>query len=108
MKELYELKERLIDEIKDYAGAGKLSKDDAMTLKALTGAADHLCNLIKDDDGYSGDYHYDGRVYADRSYKRDSMGRYSRTGLKDKLRDLMDEAPDDRTRTEIKHLYERM
>lgn len=102
MKELHELKERLIDEIKDYAGADKLTKDDAMTLKALTGAADHLCNIIKDDDGYSGRY-IDGR-----SYKRDSMGRYSRHSLSDKLRELMDDAPDERSRTEIRRLIDRM
>ena len=101
MKELHEVKEHLIDEIKDYAGVSKLSKDDAMYLKALTGAADHLCNIIKGEEGYSGDYHY-----ADR--KRDSIGRYSRAGLKDKLHDLMDEAPDDRTRMEIKWLFDRM
>lgn len=103
MKELHDLKERLIDEIKEFAYTGKLSKDDAMTLKALTGAADHLCNLIKGEEGYSGNY--DGR-YSDA--RRDSMGRYSRSSLKDKLHDLMDEAPDDRTRSEIKRLYEKI
>lgn len=106
MKELHELKERLMDELTEY-GRKELNGSTLEVIDKLTHTIKNLCKIIEDE-GYSGDYHYDGRVYADRSYKRDSMGRYSRTGLKDKLRDLMEEAPDDRTRTEIKHLYERM
>lgn len=107
MKELYDVKDRLIDEIKEYAHAGKLTKDDALYLKALTGSADHLCNIIEKEDGYSGNW--DGT----RSYRRDSMGRYSRDGysrhdLSDKLRELMNEAPDEHTRMEIKRLVDKM
>lgn len=83
MDKLYEVKEKLMDEIEEYASKSMLSKDDALTLKALTGAADHLCNLIenKDMEGNSGFYPYYMRSYRGRnSYrgqKRDSMGRYS-------------------------------
>ena len=112
MDKLYELKDRLMDEIKEYASVGKLSKDDALTLKALTGAADHLCNLMDKDDGYSGNNPV--RVYDRGSYRgRDSRGRYSGDGysrhsLSDKLRDLMDESPDEHTRMEIKRLIDKM
>ena len=103
MKELHELKERLVDELKDY-GSKDLTGSTLDTIDTLAHAAKNVCKLIEDE-GYSGSYPY----YADgRSYKRDSMGRYSRTGLKDKLHDLMDEAPDDRTRTEIRRLIEKM
>lgn len=120
MDKLSELKDRLMDEIKEYAGTGKLTKDDALTLKALTGAADHLCNLIEKDDGYSGHYPYmgyDGRggSYArGRNVRRDSMGRYSgergysRNDLADKMRELMEDAPDERTRQEIQRLVDKM
>ena len=104
MGKLHEVKDRLIDEIGEYASMGKMTKDDALTLKALTGSADHLCNLIDRDEGYSGNYPY--------SYRRDSMGRYSRDysrhGLSDKLRDLMGEAPDEETRKGIQRLIDRM
>lgn len=120
MDKLYELKDQLIDEIVEYADKGKKSKDDALTLKALTGSVDHLCNIIHDmDDEYSGAYrssYMRGGSYRDGSYargrgrnaNRDSMGRYSREGLADKLRDLMEEAPDDHTRMEIKRLVDKM
>lgn len=123
MKKLHELKDKLIDEIEEYNDKGRLSKDDALTLKALTGSADHLCNIIEGESGYSGHYmpwayegdrSYNDRSYNDRSYaRRDSRGRYSsegysRHGLADKLRDLMDEAPDEQTRMEIKRLVDKM
>ena len=56
---------------------------------------------------------YDGGSYR-RSYRRDSMGRYSgegysRTGdMVDRLRELMADAPDDRTRQEIQRLVTKM
>ncbi len=108
MKELHELKERLIDELADY-GKKDLTGSTLETIDTLAHAAKNVCKII-DDEGYSGNYGYtDGHgSYEGRSYKRDSMGRYSRTGLKDKLHDLMDEAPDDRTRMEIKRLFDRM
>jgi hypothetical protein len=128
MDKLYQVKDRVLNEIEEYADKGKLSANDAMTLKALTGSADHLCNIIdKADEGHSSMYPYaytdgmdnrsyrrsyrgDGRSYAQR---RDSMGRYSgrgysRHGLTDKLRDLMEEAPDENTRMEIQRLVDKM
>ncbi len=57
-----------------------------------------------------------GRSYArGRNAKRDSMGRYSREGgysmnddIADRLRDLMEDAPDERTRNEIQRLVTKM
>lgn len=110
MDKLYEVKERLMDEIEEYADKGKLSANDAMTLKALTGSVDHLCNIIDGAENYSGDYR--GSYRGEYSRKRDSMGRYSRTysrhSLTDKLRDLMGEAPDEHTRMEIQRLVDKM
>ena len=111
MDELYELKEKLMKELVDYSGNGKFSKDDVESIKYITSAIDHICNIVERD-GYSGayDHAYDNRGSYAR--KRDSMGRYSRTysrgSLADKLRELMDDAPDDRTRMEIKRIAEQM
>lgn len=106
MKELYELKERLLDELKDY-GKRDMNGSNLEVIDKLTHTIKNLCKII-DDNEYSNAY-YDGT----RSYRRDSMGRYAREGysrhdLTDKLRDLLSEAPDDRTRTEIKRLIEKM
>ena len=52
--------------------------------------------------------------YRGGSYKRDRMGRYSgergysRNDLADKMRDLMRDAPDDRTRQEMQRMIEKL
>ena len=113
MKELYELKERLVDELKDY-GKMELTSSNLDKIDTLAHAAKNVCKVIESaEDGNSGYYPHDARVYRgsyrDRgSYRRDSMGRYSREGLADKLRDLMDEAPDEKTRTDIQRMIEKM
>lgn len=101
MKELHELKERLLDELKDY-GKRDLSGGTLEIVDTLAHTIKNLCKII--DDGEYSNAYYDGT----RSYRRDDMGRYSRHSLSDKLRDLMGEAPDDRTRMEIKRLIEKM
>ena len=105
MKELYELKENLIDYLKDY-GKKEMTSTNLEVIDKLTHTIKNLCKIIEDSE-YSG--YYDGT----RSYRRDSMGRYARDGysrhdLSDKLRELINEAPDDRTRMEIKRLVEKL
>lgn len=112
MKELYELKEKLVDELKDY-GKMEMTSSNLEKVDKLAHAAKNVCKIIEDsDEGISGYYPRTGRIYDGRSfrnsYRRDSMGRYSREGLTDKLRDLMDEAPDDKTRMEIQRLVDKM
>ena len=112
MKELYELKEKLVDELKDY-GKREISSSTLEMIDKLAHAAKNVCKVIEDsDDGNSGYYPRTGRIYDGRSfrnsYRRDNMGRYSRDGLADKLRELMDEAPDDKTRMEIQRLVDKM
>lgn len=119
MHELYELKEKLMKELKEYGGGGDLSAGSLEIVDKLTHTIKNLCKIIDeyDDEGYSSRYYpmYGGSYNEGGSYRRgsyaqrrDSMGRYSRDGLADKLRGLMDEAPDDRTRMEIQRLVEKM
>lgn len=98
MNELHDLRERLCDELKEY-GRKELSAGSLSTIDTLAHALKNIDKVIEDD-GYSGHYPY--------SYRRDSMGRYSRSDLADKLRDLMGEAPDDRTRSDIQRLVDKM
>ena len=106
MKELHTLKERLVDELKDY-GKMEMTTANLDKIDKLAHAAKNVCKIIEsEDEGNSG--HYYPYSYNRGSYRRDSMGRYSRDGLADKLRELMDEAPDDRTRMEIKRLVDKM
>ena len=124
MKELYELKEMLCDELKEYGKKGELK--NAGTLDVVDKLAHTVKNLDKIieayDEGESNMYPYaydDGmngrsmrysRNYRGGSYaqRRDSMGRYSRDGIADKLRDLMEEAPDEKTRQDIQRIVDRM
>ena len=108
MKELYELKERLLDELKEY-GKHDLTGSNLEVIDKLTHTIKNLCKII-DDGEYSGNtmpWAYDDGT---RSYtrRRDSMGRYSRHDLADKLRDLLNDAPDERTRAEIRRLIDKM
>ena len=111
MNELHDLRKMLCDELKEY-GKKELSAGSLATIDTLAHALKNLDKVIEED-GYSGHYYpYEDGVSRgyDRSYARgrDGMGRYSRSNLTDKLRELMAEAPDDRSRTEIKRLIDKM
>ena len=134
MQELYELKEMLCDELKKYGGKGELTAGSLDIVDKLAHATKNLDKVIMayEEDGYSendGYYYEDGRSYRDggnsnRSYRnsyrgsyargrgrnarRDSMGRYSRDGMADKLRELMESAPDERSKEEIRKLADKM
>ena len=108
---------------------GDLEKLDKLThsLKSVKGT---MQMEKADEEGYSGMYPYMGGYGYNRggsygnddgSYargrtnaRRDSMGRYSgergysRNDLSDKMRELMEEAPDERTRREIQQMIDRL
>lgn len=121
MKELQELREMLCDELKEYGKKGELSTGTLDVVDKLTHTLKNL-DKIMEEEGYSSyyPYAYDGGSYARRRYSRDGHdGRsyrdgmyhddgYSRHNLTEKLQDLMNEAPDERTRMEIKRLIDKM
>ena len=113
-----------MEELETKAEKGKLSMAEMQYLDTL---AHTKKNLLKADemmgDGYSengsyrGLYDKGGRTY-DSSYdsmargrgrnaRRDSMGRYSRD-MADELRQMMEDAPDDRTRQEFQRFIQKI
>lgn len=125
MHELYQLKEMLCKELKEYGDKGELTAGTLDVVDKLAHTVKNLDKIIEayEDEGNSGYYpyayddgmnrggrSYNGGSYRGRSYarRRDSMGRYSRDGLADKMRELMEDAPDDRTRQEIKRMVEKL
>lgn len=104
---------------------GGMSDGDLETIDKLTHAmasVKKIMAFMEDEGEYSGYYpmgsyrdsyrgSYRGGSYAQ---KRDSMGRYSRergysrNDLADKMRDLMMDAPDDRTRQEIQRMVDKL
>lgn len=129
MHKLYELKEKLMDELEDYTENGKFSKDNVEEIKYLSSAIDHICNIIEraDDEEYSmrgnsyrGQSSYRGgssyargggssRGYS-RARRRDSMGRYSRASedFKSELEELMQDAPNDQIRQRMMDMMNEM
>lgn len=134
MKELNELKEKLMDILKDYSQSNKFSKEDAESIKAISASIDHICNIMQNDNGYSERGYYPLYMYDDRkggewtaegSYargrtgnvKRDSMGRYSadydrgysRHGdMLDELHRMIKDAPNDQIRGDIQRLADKI
>lgn len=113
MHELYELKEKLCDELKEYGdkdlSAGSLDVVDklAHTIKNL----DKIIEEYEESNGYSGRMYSrenrGGRSYARGNGRRDARGRYSRDYSYDEnmvaeLRELMEDAPDEKTKQEFK------
>ena len=94
---------------------GGMSDGDLETIDKLThslASVKKIMAFMEDGDGYSGSWPMDGtyRTMYRGSYarKRDSMGRYSRNDLADKMREMMHEAPDDRTRQEMQRMIEKL
>jgi hypothetical protein len=133
MHKVYELKDKLCDELEEY-GDKKL---DAGSLEVIDKLAHTIKNLDKiiekyEDEDYSsayddgmmgGAYDRDGNRggnrysarYAmargrGRNARRDSMGRYSSDNrmMVEELRDLMNDAPDERTKMEFKKFIDKM
>ena len=130
VKDLHELCETLSREIgeaneKIRSAGGKLSAGDLEYVDKLTHALKSVkatIAMMDDEDGYSGYYPhmpYDRGSYR-RSYargrnaRRDGMGRYSgemgysRSGMVDELRDLMDDAKDERTKQEFQRFISKI
>lgn len=112
MKHLEDLRDTLCRELDEIAEKDKLSAGDLDTVDKLAHTIKNLDKVMMGE-GYSsaGDWYAMGNYgerpgYRDsasyRGRKRDSMGRYSRADAKediaDKLRRMMDDAPDSRTR----------
>lgn len=126
-EKLYDLKEKLIKELGRYSEK-ELTSTSLEFVDKLAHAGKNVGKLIEmcdEDEGYSnrsyrGDVEPGRDIPSYRSYARgrrnaprDSMGRYSGDGYSmhgaaDKLRELMDEAPDEQTRRELERLAARM
>ncbi len=128
MHELYELKDMLCKELKEYGEKGELTAGSLDTIDKLAHAMKNLDRVIE---AYEEDGEYSGRSYPDgmggsyargrysregRSYargrmnaRRDSMGRYSRDdGMIEELRDLMKDAPNEAIKRDIQRLVDKM
>lgn len=135
MHALYDLKDKLCAELEDYGKKGELTAGTLEIIDKLAHATKNVDKIIEkyEEEEYSnaGGSYYDGGSYRDSyrdggSYRggrtrrggysrgRNRDGRYSsdgysRTGeIAERLRNIMNDAPDDRSRLEIQNLLARM
>lgn len=124
MEELYKLKEMLCDELEQYGRKGELTTGSLDVVDKLAHAMKSIATVIAMEEAegeYSqsdgGRYSMRGNSYARRggNTRRNSMGRYSREGysgavddMVDKLNDLMQDAPNEDVRHEIKRLVSKV
>lgn len=130
IRELKELKETISNEIAEAnkevkKAGGDLNVADIDMIDKLTHAMKSLvttCAMLEaEEDGYSENYPHvswsrrnDRDGYSGnyggytRKYGRDSRNGYSRMDWNERLRMMMDEAPDEQTRMDIKRMMDRM
>ena len=90
MHKLYELKDKLMDELESYVENGKITPTAAEEIKVLSASIDHICNICKDaeeDDGYSGRMYPDGMGGSYRGYAREGRGYSNSRGRMNAQRD---------------------
>lgn len=121
MESMQKLKDMLTHELDEYARKGELTAGALDIVDKLSHALKSVTTVMAMEEGgysgrsygYSQNYYDDGRSNEGRSYagrsnaRRDSRGRYSRDysgDMVEKLRDMMDEAPDQETRHELQRL----
>lgn len=120
MQELYELKDKLCKELKEYAKKDKLDASSLQIVDTLSHSLKNVCKIIEsyeiEDNGYSNFTMPRVSYTNDMSYtrgrgsnaRRDSMGRYSRDGgysnhgdFRMEMQDLMNQAPNDYVRQKM-------
>ena len=126
MKSYEKIKEMLCEELESIAKKGELTAGSLDTVDKLTHAIKSLETIMAmneySEDGYSNRGSYDGNMnsnsYARRytreggNVRRDSMGRYSRDEANDeiinRLNEVMNDAPNEQTKQEIRKLINKM
>lgn len=130
MHKLYDLKEMLCEELKEYGSKDKLDVGALDIVDKLAHAVKNIDKIIEkyEEEGYSnemgdgsyrGSMSYRGGSYArgrGRNARRDSMGRYSsergysraEDEFAEELRELIKDAPNDRIRQKMQSIMSEM
>ena len=118
-------------ELEDYSENGKFSKDDVESIKYITSAIDHICNIMEDSEDYSmatdgmsyerGGNRTGGRGNMGRSYARGRRrgganqygsyaGGYSMEGedFRMEFEEMIESAPNERIKTKMRELMREM
>lgn len=116
MHELYELKEKLCDELKEY-GSKEMTAGSLDVVDKLAHAIKNLDKIIEkydeggsyEDGSYARGMNRRGRGGRSYARRRDAMGRYSRDNeMVKELREMMEDAPDEKTRQEFQRFIQKI
>lgn len=121
MHKIEELREMLVAELEQYGARGELTAGTLDVIDKLAHALKNIDKVLENEMGggysatgyYADDMSRGGSYARGMSRNRDSMGRYSRDGYSrgsfaDEMRELMRNAPDDRTRQDMERMISRM
>ena len=119
MEQLYDLKEKLIEELAQFGEKQDLNRQEVELIKYLASGADHICNLLKAmerDENSNRSMRYsrrrpaydDGMGGISESAYRGNSYRYSRHGGQDELQSALQEIRDPNTRMKIQKLIDEM
>lgn len=136
MNELYELKRKLCEALEEFGMRDEITASSLQTVDTLAHACKNICKIIesKQDEMYSmrgrsyeggsnrsyeggsgrSYYSRDGYMYDDGMSNRRGRGANGRFVSRDggdmirQLRDLMEDAPDEQTRNDIRKVVEKM
>lgn len=123
MRELYDIKEMLMEELKEYGRKGELTSGTLEVVDKLSHAIKNLCKIIEaceEEEGYSNTYRdgMRGGSYARggrrggrgaNQYGSYTMGGYSRDHeMVAELRELMQEAPNEHVRKEFERFINKV
>lgn len=130
MHKLYELKDMLCEELEEYGSKDKLDVGGLDIVDKLSHTIKNLDKIIEkyEEDEYSmrgGSYEGGRSMARNRSYARDNRGRYSRNSYERgrrsmargysrdenmvmELRELMEDAPDEKTRMEFERFISKI
>ena len=112
MHELYEIREKLCKELKKYSGE-EITNANLPVIDSLSHAIKNIDKIIDKNEEEDGSYDYKmnrgGRRGYGRNVRRDSMGRYAKgDDVINELRELMMDAPDEKTRQEYQRVIHRL
>lgn len=111
MKSLETIRDMLCYEMDDIAEKGEMSAGMLDTVDKIAHAIKNIDKVMENEGGYSMNYSRDGEWYAmgnrGNSYRRDSMGRYSRRysrhgDISERLEDMMNEAESEKEKEALR------
>ena len=107
MRYMEDLKEMLCEELRDIAQKGELSTGTLDVIDKLTHSVKSIVTILAME-GYDSSYKRGRSATTGRYVSMAPERGYSRDGMKEKLEEMAEKAPDEHTRQELERLISKM